>query len=536
MRTGAGARARAAGATGARSGQRPGWLGAVAVGAGPALWRCRLARQSAVPHVAAGLPGLARRTRRLGAALGDGRAQQAPRAVLHRAGDRCAGPDQYPAGQPRGAEKDGGVVRDEPGQRAGQPGRRYPGQRRHAGPGGQGSLQRRPEPGDDAGRGGVPQRTAGADPVRAVHGPRACAAAADRAAAGQQVLCVRPGQRQEHGGVPAGAGAAGIHRQLAQSHRGAVRLEPGYLCQRADRGDRGDPRHHRQCRRQPARRLLRRDDHGGADGLLRRQRRKAGACRDADGIGVRTRRGLAARPVQHTRVRHGSAAGQPGARRARRCGAGADVRLAAAERLGVELLGQQLPARQCAAGLRCALLEQRHHAAAGRPARPVSRHADDEPARHAAHAACAGPRHHAVGSDLRQVCAGRHDRPHHAMEGGLPVDARLWRAHRVRAEFQRPRAEPGQSPRQPEGQVLPRRRAGRRAAGLARRRDRRAGLVVATLEPMAEGALRTKAPRARRSRQRAVRTLWRGARTLCDRSVMRRSMGAGPWRGGQPHF
>ena len=51
-------------------------------------------------------------------------------------------------------------------------------------------------------------------------------------------------------------------------------------------------------------------------------------------------------------------------RRRRRTGAGAHVRLDAAQRPDLELLGEQLPARQRAAGFRRALLEQRHDAVA----------------------------------------------------------------------------------------------------------------------------------------------------------------------------
>src|SRR6516164_6021743 len=51
-------------------------------------------------------------------------------------------------------------------------------------------------------------------------------------------------------------------------------------------------------------------------------------------------------------------------RRGRRPGTGADVRLDAAQRSDLELLGQQLSAWQCAARFRHFVLEQRHHTTA----------------------------------------------------------------------------------------------------------------------------------------------------------------------------
>ena len=58
----------------------------------------------------------------------------------------------------------------------------------------------------------------------------------------------------------------------------------------------------------------------------------------------------------------------------RRPGAGRGVRLAAARRPDLELLGQQLPARQAAAGVRHPVLERRHHPDDRRPARRLRRH------------------------------------------------------------------------------------------------------------------------------------------------------------------
>ena len=60
----------------------------------------------------------------------------------------------------------------------------------------------------------------------------------------------------------------------------------------------------------------------------------------------------------------------------RRPGAGRGVRVAPARRPGVELLGQQLPARQAAAGVRHPVLELRHHPDDRRPARRLRRPGD----------------------------------------------------------------------------------------------------------------------------------------------------------------
>ena len=65
----------------------------------------------------------------------------------------------------------------------------------------------------------------------------------------------------------------------------------------------------------------------------------------------------------------------------RRPGAGRGVRLAAPGRPDLELLGQQLPARQEAAGVRHPVLERRHHPDDRRPARRLRRPGDGQPAR-----------------------------------------------------------------------------------------------------------------------------------------------------------
>ena len=69
----------------------------------------------------------------------------------------------------------------------------------------------------------------------------------------------------------------------------------------------------------------------------------------AGGPGRPTSRGRGDRPVAAARI-------------SRRPGVGRDLRLAAPRRPGVELLGQQLPARPAAARVRRSVLERRHHA------------------------------------------------------------------------------------------------------------------------------------------------------------------------------
>ena len=77
--------------------------------------------------------------------------------------------------------------------------------------------------------------------------------------------------------------------------------------------------------------------------------------------------GLASAVVDERTVRRGRGR-VPRPRLPGRAVAGGGVRLAAAERPDLELLGQQLPARQEAAGVRHPVLERRHHPDGGGPA------------------------------------------------------------------------------------------------------------------------------------------------------------------------
>ena len=173
------------------------------------------------------------------------------------------------------------------------------------------------------------------------------------------------------------AGPADVRHLLAQPGLAARLLEPRHLRSRRPRRPgrrRGD---HRQRAHGARRRVLRRHPREPDRGLPRRHRPAGPAgralpgddghrqprCRD----GVRPRRRPAGGPGQgEVRTQ-----GLP-----RRPGAGRGVRVAAARRPGLELLGQQLPARQAAAGVRHPVLELRHHPDDRRPARRLRRPGD----------------------------------------------------------------------------------------------------------------------------------------------------------------
>ena len=87
--------------------------------------------------------------------------------------------------------------------------------------------------GDHAGRGGLPQRIAGADPVYADDAECEKAAAGHHPAADQQILRAGSVARQKHGPLPARQRHSGVLRQLAQSDRGASRMGARYLCRGA---------------------------------------------------------------------------------------------------------------------------------------------------------------------------------------------------------------------------------------------------------------------------------------------------------------
>ena len=179
-----------------------------------------------------------------------------------------------------------------------------------------------------------------------------------------------------------------------------------------------------------------------------------------------------------------------------RPGAGRGLRLAAARRPHLELLGQQLPAGPHAAAVRHPVLERRHHPAARRPAPRL-------------HPARPGQRAHQArrGHDARlagRPGEGRHrhlrDRRHR--RSPVPVAVLLphypaaRRPGHVRAVHQRAHRLHGQSARQPEGDVPDRGRQPGRSAGLARQRADRQRQLVAALFGLAGRAQRRRTARA----------------------------------------
>ena len=195
------------------------------------------------------------------------------------------------------------------------------------------------------------------------------------------------------------------------------------------------------------------------------------------------------------------------ARVPRRAVAGRGVRLAAPRRPGVELLGQQLPARAQATGLRPPVLERRHHPDAGAAARRLRRPGDGQPARHPGRhdrpRGTRGPVQHRG----RRLCRGRDRRPpdtvaellpqHPAARWGQPVHPLDQRAHR----------RAGQPAGQPEGQLPGEQGEPRRPAGMAAHGAHRAGQLVAGRPGLARRAVR----------RRQGGTAEAGRRLACDR-------------------
>ena len=225
-----------------------------------------------------------------------------------------------------------------------------------------------------------------AHPVQARRPERARAPAADRPADDQQVLRRRPRARELDDRVPRRPGPAGVRDLVAQPRR--ARTPSGASTP--------------TCRPCSTR--------------SRRPRRSAAPTRSGDGpVRGRHRAGGRARGISPPRAR---ATASPGLHASRSCvldtdragmtGALVDdtvaaaavadsaqrgyldgkrargrVRLAAAQRPDLELLGQQLPAGQGAAGLRHPLLERRHHADARSAAPRLHRGVAGQPAHRA---------------------------------------------------------------------------------------------------------------------------------------------------------
>jgi hypothetical protein len=209
------------------------------------------------------------------------------------------------------------------------------------------------------GRRGLPDPGVRADPVRRADRRGTRDADLDDAADDQQVLRARPRPRPQRGGTPRPAGPAGLHALVAQPHGAARGMEPRHVCARRPRGVRrragGDPVAHSR----PSRHLLRRDhrlDGGGVPVLCRPGRRTG--CAHPPRHGSRPGRGgyderVTRPPPCPLGVRDVTSQGLLGRRRA-----GRGVRLAEARRPDLELLGEQLSAREEASGLRRAVLER----------------------------------------------------------------------------------------------------------------------------------------------------------------------------------
>ena len=223
-----------------------------------------------------------------------------------------------------------------------------------------GRLRGGPRHRGDARGGGAPHRRLRADPVHAADAEGPLGAAADRAADHQQVLRHRPGRAAQPGRAPGRPGAAGLLHLVAQPRRPARRLGPGHLRRGDPRGDGRGPQDRPAGAGGAARHLLRRDARLDGDGPPRGHRRpRPGVRVQPRGHGARPAAGRTPERAALPQGGRGVHQGVAGEGLPRRPGAGRGVRLAAAQRPDLELLGQQLPARPTAQGLRHPLLERR---------------------------------------------------------------------------------------------------------------------------------------------------------------------------------
>ena len=190
------------------------------------------------------------------------------------------------------------------------------------------------------------------------------AAAADRPAADQQVLCLRPGARKEHRSVLPQRRPADLRHQLEESH--AAESDFGldtYVAALEEAVD------------------VMRDITGSADVNIWGSCSAASPCRHFSPTRGARRKQVSQRHRGGLRARHGGAQNTTAgmfvtpesivAAKSASQLAGVSRRQELArmfawmpQRPDLELLGEQLPARQCAARFRRALLEQRHDAAA----------------------------------------------------------------------------------------------------------------------------------------------------------------------------
>ena len=145
-------------------------------------------------------------------------------------------------------------------------------------------------------RGGVPQRGAGADPVRADHAGCPPAPAADRPAADQQVLRLRSRAGQEHRAMVARQRRADLRRELAQPDARACRLGHRRLRRGARGGGRRDARDHRVAGRQRLGRVLGRHHAHRIPRVSCRAAQPQDPCGHARGVRARHVGGAADRP------------------------------------------------------------------------------------------------------------------------------------------------------------------------------------------------------------------------------------------------
>ena len=211
------------------------------------------------------------------------------------------------------------------------------------------------------GRGGAAHRRVRADPVHPADHQGPLRTTADRAADDQQVLRHRPRRAAQPRRAPGRERAAGLLHLLAQPRRPARRLGPRHLRRRRS-SRRWTPR--RRSRGRTRWRCSR-----SAPAACSPRWCSATSPRPATSAGWRR---SASRSPCSTRRRPGlperAAVAQGGGRLdqglageglPRRPDAGRGVRLAAAQRPDLELLGQQLPAGPRAQGVRHPLLERR---------------------------------------------------------------------------------------------------------------------------------------------------------------------------------
>ena len=361
----------------------------------------------------------------------------------------------------------------------------------HPGDGRPHRFRARPEHRGQPGSGRPAHRGLRAPPVHPddAAGPRGTPAV--RPPDDQQVLRDRPRSRPQPGRVPGRHGAAGVRDVVAQPGGRARGLGHRHLRLGDPRGDGRGRTADRYGAGGAHRDLLGRDPRVPDRGLPRRHR-AAGPAGGVLPAGHRARQ-RAGRP---SGCLPGAAAG--GSREAavpppgvpRRPGARRGLRLAAAGRPGVELLGEQLPARQEAAGVRHPVLERRHDPDAGRAARRLHRHRDREPARAARRSFRARHPRGPVPRHSRRLRRRRDRRPHHALAELLRHHPAPRREHPVRALHERPHRGPGEPPEQPQGDVPDRQGQPHRPAGLAARGPDARRELVARLRRLARRALR----------------------------------------------